>query len=487
MKTKLIRAASLALGCLMLLALLAGCKKETGEPVQTAPSGDSGKEEQTDGYTPDSLPDDLDFDQTVTMLYWTDTGMPEFDEQLSGDPVNDQIFRRNQAVQERLKVTLDWHGANQEQFAQTVQNDRNSEMDIDIIAGYSQTMATITYTGNTIDLIGVDYLDFTKPWWPDSLLNEAMVGDKLYFISGDISTNTLYWMYATFFNKTMLQTYGLEDPYTLVASNEWTVDKMFSMCKEIYTDAGEPGKDLSDTFGIVMPRLSIDAFFYSSGLRTTDKGENGELLLSPTYTGEVSQSLAEKLVELLFDSEGGFCVHDDTGPVNQAFANGQVAFITNRPMDAITDYGHAKNLLYGVVPTPKWDSQQETYLTCIGNPFTLYSISAAQAGNPDQVNMLGAVLECLGSEAYRKTTPELYYQTMQVRYAKDDVTAQMYDICRETIVFDLGRIFGATMNNLTQTKYRGLIESGSSAWQVTARTFTGQLEVYLELIYDALG
>lgn len=116
-----------------------------------------------------------------------------------------------------------------------------------------------------------------------------------------------------------------------------------------------------------------------------------------------------------------------------------------------------------------------------------YSISATQAGNPDQVNMLGAVLKCLGSEAYRKTTPELYYQTMQVRYAKDDVTAQMYDICRETIVFDLGRIFGATMNNLTQTKYRGLIESGSSAWQVTARTFTGQLEVYLELIYDALG
>lgn len=254
------------------------------------------------------------------------------------------------------------------------------------------------------------------------------LADRIYYISGDISTNTLYWMYATFFNKTMLQTYGLEDPYTLVANNEWTVDKMFSMCKEIYTDAGEPGKDLADTFGIVMPRLSIDAFFYSSGLRTTEKGDNGELLLSPSYTGEVSQRLAEMLVELLFDSEGGFCVHDDTGPVNQAFANGQVAFITNRPMDAITDYGHANNLVYGVVPTPKWDSQQEQYLTCIGNPFTLYSISMAQSYDQERVDMLGAVLECMASEAYRKTTPALYEQTMQTRYAKDDVTAQMYDI-----------------------------------------------------------
>ena len=285
----------------------------------------------------------------------------------------------------------------------------------------------------------------------------------------------------------MLQTYGLEDPYTLVANNEWTVDKMFSMCKEIYTDAGEPGKDLADTFGIVMPRLSIDAFFYSSGLRTTEKGDNGELLLSPSYTGEVSQRLAEMLVELLFDSEGGFCVHDDTGPVNQAFANGQVAFITNRPMDAITDYGHANNLVYGVVPTPKWDSQQEQYLTCIGNPFTLYSISMAQSYDQERVDMLGAVLECMASEAYRKTTPALYEQTMQTRYAKDDVTAQMYDICRENIVFDLGRIFGATMNNLTQTKYRGLIESGSSAWQVEAQKFTMELEMYLNLIYEALG
>ena len=487
MKTKPIRFAAIALACLMLLALLAGCKKEEGDSQQTTPPANNGQEEQTDGYLPDSLPDDLNFDEDVTILYWTDTGMPEFDVEASGDLVDDAIFNRNQSVQERLNITLNWTGANQEQFAQTVQNDRNGEGKIDIIAGYSQTMATVTYTGNTIDLIGVNYLDFTKPWWPDSLLNEAMVGDKLYFISGDISTNTLYWMYATFFNKTMLQTYGLEDPYTLVANNEWTVDKMFSMCKEIYTDAGEPGKDLADTFGIVMPRLSIDAFFYSSGLRTTEKGDNGELLLSPSYTGEVSQRLAEMLVELLFDSEGGFCVHDDTGPVNQAFANGQVAFITNRPMDAITDYGHANNLVYGVVPTPKWDSQQEQYLTCIGNPFTLYSISMAQSYDQERVDMLGAVLECMASEAYRKTTPALYEQTMQTRYAKDDITAQMYDICRENIVFDLGRIFGATMNNLTQTKYRGLIESGSSAWQVEAQKFTVELEMYLNLIYEALG
>ena len=487
MKTKPIRFAAIALACLMLLALLAGCKKEEGDSQQTTPPANNGQGEQNDGYLPDSLPDDLNFDEDVTILYWTDTGMPEFDVEVSGDLVDDAIFNRNQSVQERLNITLNWTGANQEQFAQTVQNDRNGEGKIDIIAGYSQTMATVTYTGNTIDLIGVNYLDFTKPWWPDSLLNEAMVGDKLYFISGDISTNTLYWMYATFFNKTMLQTYGLEDPYTLVANNEWTVDKMFSMCKEIYTDAGAPGKDLADTFGIVMPRLSIDAFFYSSGLRTTEKGDNGELLLSPSYTGEVSQRLAEMLVELLFDSEGGFCVHDDTGPVNQAFANGQVAFITNRPMDAITDYGHANNLVYGVVPTPKWDSQQEQYLTCIGNPFTLYSISMAQSYDQERVDMLGAVLECMASEAYRKTTPALYEQTMQTRYAKDDVTAQMYDICRENIVFDLGRIFGATMNNLTQTKYRGLIESGSSAWQVEAQKFTVELEMYLNLIYEALG
>lgn len=487
MKGKSIKPIALFLAILMLLALFAGCKKDGDQSQSTTPPDDGSREEHTDEYLPDNLPDDLNFDEDITVLYWTDTGMPEFFVEDTGDLVSNAIFLRNDAVQTRLNITLDWLGANQEQFAQTVQNDYNGEGKIDIIAGYSQTMATVSYTGNTIDLVGVDYLDFSKPWWPDSLLNEAMVGEKLYFISGDISTNTLYWMYATFFNKTMLQTYGLEDPYTLVADNEWTIDKMFSMCKEIYADMGEPGKDLSDTFGIVMPRLSIDAFFYSAGLRTTEKGDHGELLLSPSYTGEVAQSLAEKLVNLLFDSEGGFCVHDDTGPVNQAFANGQVAFITNRPMDAITDYGHAKNLEYGVVPTPKWDSQQERYLTCIGNPFTLYSISTAQAGNEERVSMLGAVLECMASEAYRKTTPALYEQTMQVRYAKDDITAQMYDICRENIVFDLGRIFGATMNNLTQTKYRGLIESGSSAWQVESQKFIGQLEVYLNLIYDALG
>ena len=59
--------------------------------------------------------------------------------------------------------------------------------------------------------------------------------------------------------------------------------------------------------------------------------------------------------------------------------------------------------------------------------------------------MSTAVIECLASEGYRKTSPALFENNMKYRYTPDNAgkgdSARMFDLIRETIAFDLGRIF----------------------------------------------
>ena len=54
--------------------------------------------------------------------------------------------------------------------------------------------------------------------------------------------------------------------------------------------------------------------------------------------------------------------------------------------------------------------------------------------------MLTAVLECLGSENYRRVTPAVFEICMKIRYSENETDSMMFDKIRENIVYDLGQI-----------------------------------------------
>ncbi len=469
-----------------LTSMVACQKKEEEVPSGTvSTSGHDGVDEN--GYILDSLPELNYNNETINILHWVGDIAPEFSAEDQGNAVEAAVFARNLNVSERLKIKLNWIPENVPEgssYSALLDKDfQSGDYSYDILASYSQSIATATLGGYTRDLSKLQYLDLSKPWWPNSLTDKAKIGNnKLYFVSGDISTNALNWMYATFFNKAMLEQYHLENPYDLVEKNQWTIDKMFEMSKNIYTDFGEAGKDVSDELGIIVPWLSIDAYFYSSGLLTTDKDSKGNLVISDTYISKKAQDLAEKLVNKLFHDDSGLWLRTDTGSCNQAFGAGRVLFITQRPRDAAEFQG--ENMEYGVVPTPKWDSDQESYLTCIGNPFTLYAVYAGVSN--ERMDQMGAVLEAFASAAYRITTPTMFDVTIKIRYAHDPTASKMYDIIRENIVFDIGRMFGSSMGQLTQTKYRNMIGEGEYNWITTANGFKLELQTYLEMLNEEL-
>ena len=211
---KLAKITALFLAALMCAAMIAACADGAGTDGTTAssvaPSPDASNSitdrpanVDEEGYLLDSLPE-LDFGDTdVWMLYDTKFSMPEyFVDSESGETVNDAIYQRNMKVEERLKVKLKFKGElgndkNQEVFVGTAMNDVKSGDNLYSLYGaYSRTIPLLSMQGGLQNLLETEYFDVEKPWWPDALTNECTINGKLFFATGDISTNTLWMMCA---------------------------------------------------------------------------------------------------------------------------------------------------------------------------------------------------------------------------------------------------------------------------------------------------
>jgi hypothetical protein len=164
------------------------------------------------------------------------------------------------------------------------------------------------------------------------------------------------------------------------------------------------------------------------------------------------------------------------------FAAGNLLFTQDRSRIALTRLNTNEDLKYSIVPCPKYNSDQENYVTLMGNPFTLYSLPS-DCKDPE---MASAVLEVYASEGYRNVTPALFEITLKIKYVQDEISSRMYDIIRENLCFDLGRIHSSDLVN--QKFIRDIYTNNSaSMWASTSKNYSNQLKgklVALQAAYD---
>ena len=483
--TKLI---SLLCALVMLLSLFAACA-ETGstdetteeiastEAIATEPEETKDPNFDDEGYRK-STPPELDYKgEEINLLVWEDVERPEFEvlESETGlDIVKDAIYERNIKVESTLGVKFVWHeqagdSNDLKAFVSYVQNCYSSGVYYDIIATYSRTAASLSANALLTDLNTVDnsYLDFDMPWWPETMLETCSIRDSLFFISGDISTNLLHFMYAIYYNMDMLKNLGLEDPVAMVDNKTWTLDKLIEMTADLYQDADQSGKASDDDiYGFTSNYYHLEAFYSGAGMKLLEPATDGKVLkISDDYTSQKTVDLVDKLASWF--KQGDTYVNPAGGNLQNdlVFAEGRALFTQNRVYIADAQYGGGRlrnaDWEYGILPNPLYDENQENYITLLGNPFTLWCIM----DNAADPSMSTAVIECMASEAYRKTTPALFENNMKYRYTPDSANkgdgTRMFDIIRENISFDLGRMFAAEMNYMSERPLRAALDGAS--------------------------
>ena len=470
-----------------------GANEETAaETEAAAPSADGeiAAEETVDdsidenGYLKDDLPDELDFaGQEIKLLYWSDVENQEFTaEEFTGEIVNDAIYQRNLNVEDDLNVKYTWigtpgNGGNIDAYVAKVRESHTAgDNAYDIYASYSRTIMASVINGFTTNLEDAPYLDFDKPWWPDNLLKESTINNHLYLVSGDISTNVLHMMYCVYYNRQLLEDYQLENPTDLVFENRWTLDALVSMSTGAYLDLnGNTKKDIDDQFGFTITDFHNDAFYTGSDLKLVEHDAEKILIVSPDFFGEKSVSVIEKL--------GPWETSNDVyvgGDYEIPFTEGRSVFTINRAHYASKALRDSE-LSYGIVPVPKYDEAQADYRTVMGNPVTLYSISVSTPYK----EICAAVLECMASNGYRLTTPAIFENNMKAKYSTDNINAQMYDIVRESVSFELGRFMNKYLSNITDIFFAALVKNDAN-WGSTAAKYSKPLAKQMDKVVESL-
>lgn len=480
----------------LMLPLAMACAETTDpeettvdDPAQTSTPGGPVIEETTI-FAPSDIPEDLQFpDTTIKFLYWKDVERPEFFvEDTNGEAVNDAIYERNLKVQDQFKITLQFDGTpgnfnNQQAFVNTCINSTQSGADAhDIFAGYSMTGASLALKGIAQDLTSYDIIEFDKPWWPNSLVEKATLRDKIYFCSGDISTNFLYMMYGCFFHKEMFtEIHGNPSLlYEEVYNNTWTLDKLMTYSQGVYKDLnGDGAKDIADRYGFFTISLHYDSIYAGSGLKTVEVNGEGDLVLSEDLYSQKTSDLLTNFCNFVHNSEDAF--HNGSGNA-QAFRDETVLFTVDRVYIASGTLKQVE-FKFGMLPIPMYNEDQENYVTCMAFPFTMYALSTASP-NPEAA---AATLELMAYQSYLKITPALFEESMKLRYSDEGEDSIMYDIIRECVYIDVGRIFTTHVNNLSYSLVRNCIASnGAGSWMSSKTAQSTVFRKHIRLINEGL-
>ena len=170
------------------------------------------------------------------------------------------------------------------------------------------------------------------------------------------------------------------------------------------------------------------------------------------------------------------CHHSDVSKDEKAiFYDGRSLFIVDGPQ-IISSGGADLPFVLGMIPLPMFNSEQENYITNIRYPFNIYAISA-RCEDPDAAS---AVLEALASSSYNNITPIIFEVVMKMRYSADSTASRMYDILRDTVCFDLGRVLNYSVGNF-YPNFRKCCFNNTN-WSTAAKSIKGSAERFLNTI-----
>lgn len=465
---------------LLLLLQTTACASGNPETPETdAPAAETGvtasdetaAEETEAGLVKDDLPADLDFDgETVTIhIRNGDQGNPEGNcimemtvEELNGEILNDAIFNRNIAVNERLDVRItpyvsyDWTGYH-EALNEIRASVNAGEDAYDIIAGWCNSeLVSLAADGCFLDLAGAPYLDPEKPWWNQSLGSQNIFGGQKYFMTGEANILTsLGCAMGVFVNEKIASDYQLGNFADYVLEGTWTIDRMSEITEMVFEDLnGNNTKDAADRVGSVLTDyLAADAFYTSFDMHQIKIDNDGNVAYEPDM--ERIHDAVKKINDLHWNNPGGL-----GGVSNTAFRK---IFLEGRALMSIDFIEASREELrlmedsYYIIPTPKFDEKQERYYTYFFNDMTVLSVPVTNL----QAEAAYATMEALSSESYFHVTPVFFEDCMQSKYARTEVTRQMLELIRETCYVDYEYVYGRLFNEPAFI-FRNLVMSGSN-------------------------
>ena len=473
-----LRVISLVLVLVMAIGVV-GCAKDPAKNPDNTPTTTKAPDEQTgpaDTRIYPTLPEGANYDgyefrilaKGQSTNWWT-IGIDA--EERTGDPVNDATLLRNNAIESLLNVTIT--EVNNSGVSNAIQQAVLTDADdFDLAVGTTDNIAALA-PKYVVDWKTIPYVDLSKPWYDQNAVKELSINNKLYTVNGDLILNDENASWCILYNPTIQEDYDTvpNNLYELVDNGTWTLDTMFDIAKTItHETSGDDKLDENDIWGFHTEAWNSYAILVASGERIAAK--NDQDLPYLTANSEKFATVFEKAVKIQADESvtfmnekgnaiagsmvntiGGIWLFSkgSTGTGCSLFRMAGVYTITQARRVAESDID------IGVLPMPKWDTDQTRYYT----PITTNCTSLFVPKNAQDLERTGVIIEALSAEARYTTREAFYEQTLKTKYSPEENSARMLDLVSDTRVFDIGAFYkwGSIQSKMTQ-----MTQSGNSNW-----------------------
>lgn len=354
----------------------------------------------------------------------------DFDEP-SDQTYANAVYNRNLQVQELLNVTIfetvfeSGYAAYDE--VRTFHMAASHDYDICFMNMYYSICAA--KWGLYADLENFDGIDLENSWWNKDCTEQLALNGKRMLVSGDISVSDKDSLWAVYFNKNLIDSLSLESPYELIASGNWTWDKLQEMSVAAFSSD-------ASTAGLLTTSENIAAGWSSAGQKLVSLDESGKPLLSwgnddfyavfAEMASIMNSAPVLKLVET--GTEGIVSVN-----VTDRFNEGNALFASN-PLSMVGNM-RSGDIAFGIVPSPKYDLSSENYISHVTN----YSCVAGVPGTGyDFAYEIGIVTEALAAKGQEILTPAYYDILLTSASGRDEESAPMLELIFDSRSYDIG-------------------------------------------------
>ena len=455
---------------LLLCAMLVGCGAETTdkETTGTADTAVDAAETVQETEIWDNVPagsyDGYGFRFLTTEENW---GYYRMDvEEQTGEVLDDAVFARNLAVEDRLGIVITETGLHYSKVMDEVKATvLASEDAYDAMTLMAFNLMTTAQQKMLLDTTALSAIRTDMPWWNGNAIRDMAIGDiNLMFYES---------YYAIFFNKAVADKFQIPDPYATVDEGKWTYDVYYSTAQAASTDVNGDGEWTADadTYGVAMHSNAGQSMILALGQSPLSRDADGY----PVYDGlsEAFIDAYRKVMTLYTDKHT--TVKSGTAGVEKVDGGYQGVFKTDRALYMMEVLGTLPELRdmeseFGIVVLPKADEGAE-YVS----PVYHGAIGLCVPVTVSDADRTGVVLENLAAESNRTVRGMYYDVVLGSKLVRDEASVASLDTILDSGRFEIGYVYnwGDMRTALEQNIGKGNADIASAFAKISAKIESG--------------
>ncbi|MCQ2431146.1 MAG: hypothetical protein MJ175_00940 [Clostridia bacterium] len=362
-------------------------------------------------------------------------------DELNGDLINDALYNRKVRTEDLLNVTIREERIKGDNLAsQTKKLVQAGDATYDSISNRNNEIASLATAGYFANMRNIPEMHFDRPWWDSVICDASTLDGKLFFASSDISLFAFEATWVIYFNETLFNRFDIEYPYQLVRDGKWTLDAMYNIIKEGTvvndTDYNPTG---NNSYGMITHNQFIGVLLAGAGEELVSVGKDGiPAFHEPT---ERFYSLAEKIINIT--GPKGQYYDRVTTPLASGGNDVTVEFMYGTFLMCSETLGHIATLRsmedgLGILPAPKYDEAQADYRSMVATwGVEMTTIPATNT----ELTRTGQILDYLAYQSYISLMEPYYDQYLTMKGARNEDSAEMLSIIRNTRVAHVGYLF----------------------------------------------